>query len=164
MVRIDERRGARWVTLDRPDTRNALSRRMVDELRAAVAESHHARLVVFTGAGEKAFCAGADLKERRGMTHADTRQFLDDLNALMNEVAALPALTFAAVNGAAFGGGCELALACDIRAMVPSAHIGLTETTLGIIPGAGGTQRLARLVGAGRAKELIALGRRLTAE
>jgi enoyl-CoA hydratase/carnithine racemase len=164
VVRIDERRGARWITLDRPDSRNALSRRMVDELRAAVGESHHARLVVFTGAGDKAFCAGADLKERRGMTHGDTRQFLDDLNALMNEIAALPSLTLAAVNGAAFGGGCELALACDLRAMVPSAHIGLTETTLGIIPGAGGTQRLARLVGAGRAKELIALGRRLSAE
>jgi enoyl-CoA hydratase/carnithine racemase len=89
--------------------------------------------------------------------------FLGDLNALMNEVAALPGLTVAAVNGAAFGGGCELALSCDLRVMAPEAQIGLTEVTLGIIPGAGGTQRLARLLGPAKAKELILLGKRLSA-
>ncbi len=163
-VLIEERaHGARILTLNRPEARNAFSRALVDELRAAVAASTQARLVVLTGAGDKAFCAGADLKERRGMSTEETRRFLDDLNALMNEVAALPALTLAAINGAAFGGGCELALACDLRAAVPDAQIGLTEVTLGIIPGAGGTQRLARLVGPSRAKELIALGRRLGA-
>ncbi len=164
-VRITDREhGARVITLDRPDARNAFSRALVDELRAAIADARGARLVVLTGAGDKAFCAGADLKERRGMSPDETRRFLADLNALMNEVAALPCPTLAAINGAAFGGGLELALACDLRVMAVGAQVGLTEVTLGIIPGAGGTQRLARLVGPARAKELILLGRRLTAQ
>jgi enoyl-CoA hydratase/carnithine racemase len=163
VARTEDRGAARWIILDRPDARNAFSRALVDELRAAVAEARGCRLVAITGAGDKAFSAGADLKERRGMSAGETRVFLGDLNALMNEVAALPGLTVAAVNGAAFGGGCELALSCDLRVMAPEAQIGLTEVTLGIIPGAGGTQRLARLLGPAKAKELILLGKRLSA-
>ena len=163
-VRIEDRaHGARILILDRPAARNAMNRVLVDELRAAVSASVGARMVVLTGAGDQAFSAGADLKERRGMSEGDTRRFLDDLNRLMDEVAALPSLTVAALNGAAFGGGCELALACDLRVMSPAAAIGLTEVTLGIIPGAGGTQRLARLIGPSRAKAMIVLGRRLSA-
>ncbi len=162
-VRVEERGLARWIVMDRPDARNAFSRALVDDLRAAVADARSARLVAITGAGDKAFSAGADLKERKGMSREETVRFLGDLNSLMNEVAALPGLTVAAVNGAAFGGGLELALACDVRVAAATAQLGLTEVTLGIIPGAGGTQRLARLVGPARAKELIALGRRMTA-
>jgi enoyl-CoA hydratase/carnithine racemase len=133
---------------------------------AAVAELAHddaVRAVVFTGAGDRAFSAGADLKERRGMSEADTRARIDLINDVFNRIARLGKPTIAAVNGVAFGGGLELALACDFRVAVESAHLGLTEVRLGIMPGAGGTQRLARLIGAGRAKELILLGRRVTA-
>jgi enoyl-CoA hydratase/carnithine racemase len=119
--------------------------------------------VVITGAGDKAFCAGADLKERRAMTLDDTRAFLADLNRTLDDLAGLPAPVIAAINGAAFGGGLELALACDLRLCAEGAEMGLVEVRLGIIPGAGGTQRLPRLVGVAAAKELILTGRRIPA-
>jgi enoyl-CoA hydratase/carnithine racemase len=118
--------------------------------------------VVLTGAG-RAFCAGADLKERRAMTLPETWAFLDELNKLANTIAGLPLPVIAAINGAAFGGGLELALACDLRVAADSAELGLTEVRLGIIPGAGGTQRLARLTGVAAAKQLILTGRRVSA-
>src|SRR5204862_4348449 len=120
------------------------------------------RVVVVTGAG-KAFSAGADLKERRAMTLEQTWAFLDVLNRLMNAVAAFPRPVIAAINGAAFGGGLELALACDLRIAADTAELGLVETRLGIIPGAGGTQRLARVAGLAVAKALIFTGRRIGA-
>ena len=148
-----ERRGpAVFVTLNRPAAANALSRALVAELTrllaalaGEVAGGADLRALVLTGAGDKAFSAGADLKERRTWTLDDTRVFLGEINALMDAVAGFPRPVVAAVNGVAFGGGLELALAADIRIAAESAELGLTETRLGIIPGAGGTQRLARI-------------------
>ncbi|HEY6477988.1 MAG TPA: enoyl-CoA hydratase-related protein [Polyangia bacterium] len=166
-----ERRGpAVFVTLNRPAAANALSRALVaeltkllGELRGEIAGGADLRALVLTGAGDKAFSAGADLKERRTWTLDDTRVFLGEINALMNAVAGFPRPVVAAVNGVAFGGGLELALAADIRIAADSAEIGLTETRLGIIPGAGGTQRLSRIAGLAVAKELILTGRRIGA-
>ena len=156
-----------WLTIARPEASNALSRGVVDGLRAQLkqlASDASVRAVVLTGAGDKVFCGGADLKERRGMTPAETRNFLDDLNALMNELEALPLPTIAAIAGGAFGGGLELALCCDFRLASPGIQLGLTEVRLGIIPGAGGTQRLPRLIGLARAKQVILTGQRFSAE
>ncbi|MDA1260585.1 MAG: enoyl-CoA hydratase-related protein [Planctomycetota bacterium] len=162
-----ERRGrACWLTLNRPDAANALSLPALKRLRvllAEVATDGEIWAVVITGAGAKAFCAGADLKERRGFNEAQVKDFVATIRATMDEVAALPQPVIAALNGHAFGGGCELALACDLRVIDARAQIGLTETSLAIIPGAGGCARLPRLVGAAKAKEMILLARRMTA-
>jgi len=119
--------------------------------------------VVFAGAGDKAFCAGADLKERLGMTLAETHTFLDDLGAFASAIEAFPRPVVAAISGAAVGGGLEIALACDVRLAADNASMGLAEVRLAIIPGAGGTQRLARLCGIAVAKDLILTGRRIDA-
>src|SRR5262245_31090995 len=169
LVIVERRARAAFVTLNRADAANALSTGLVSALAAAFAElagevKHGAdvRAVVLTGTG-KAFSAGADLKERRTMSLEETWGFLDELNRLMNAVAAFPRPVIAPINGAAFGGGFELALACDIRIAADSAEMGLTEVRLGIIPGAGGTQRLARITSVAAAKELILTGRRVGA-
>jgi enoyl-CoA hydratase/carnithine racemase len=120
--------------------------------------------VVITAAGDQAFSAGADLKERQSMDEEDVRDFLALYRASFGYIDRLPVPVVAALNGSAFGGGLELALACDMRVMSPEARIGLTEVSLGIIPGAGGTQRLTRLVGPAKAKELIVLARRIDAQ
>src|SRR6185312_16476911 len=140
---VDRRRQAVIVTLNRPDAANALSRQLVAsltqlcaDLAREIAEGTDIRALVLTGAGPRAFCAGADLKERRGWTLDDTRTFLGEINALMNAVDVFPRPTIAAINGSAFGGGFELALACDIRIAAETAEMGLTEVRLGIIPGA----------------------------
>jgi enoyl-CoA hydratase/carnithine racemase len=145
--------GVRILTLNRPPV-NALGKELVEDLGkacAAIREDPDARCVVVRSAG-KHFCAGADLKERQTMGIDEVRRFVGRLGATLDEVAALPVPTVAAVRGAAAGGGCELALACDIRIMAEDAKIGLRETALAIIPGAGGTQRLPRLIGPARAK------------
>ena len=118
---------------------------------------------MITGAGEKAFCAGADLKERYTMDAERVPDFVRNIRALMDDVEQMPQPTVAVMNGFAFGGGTELALACDLRVAAENAVLGLTETSLAIIPGAGGTQRLPRLVGKSRAKDLILTARRLDA-
>lgn len=154
------------ITLNRPEAANALSTVMLEELQEAISEckfDRSVRCVIITGAGEKAFCAGADLKERAGMEQTQVRRVLSMIRGNINAMEALPQPVIAAVNGVAFGGGTELALACDIRVASETAKLGLTETALGIIPGAGGTQRLPRLVGKGRAKELIFTARRIEA-
>ncbi len=166
-LRVEQREHVAWVTLNRPDARNALSKALNAELSAVaadLADNREVRTVVITGAGEKAFCAGADLKERKGVGAAETGAYVDAISGAINAWAALPQPTIALLNGYAFGGGVELALACDFRIAVEDAVLGLTEVRLGIIPGAGGTQRLPRLIGEARAKELILLGRRITAE
>jgi enoyl-CoA hydratase/carnithine racemase len=158
--------GVTWITLDRPDVMNALSGDVLgrlDDALAAIAADASVRLVAVTGAGDRAFSAGADLKERRAMDAAQTRARIVLINRVFDALAALPRPTVAAVNGVAFGGGLELALACDFRIAVAAAKLGLTEVRLGIMPGAGGTQRLPRIVGAARAKEMILLGRRIDA-
>ncbi len=165
---IVERRpdGVVWITLNRPEVRNALSRAVnvaLIELASELAEDRAVRAVVLTGAGDKAFCGGADLKERRGVSADDTGPYVDAISQAINAVSYLPQPTIAAMNGSAYGGGLELAMACDLRVLVDAAEVGLTEVRLGIMPGAGGTQRLPRLVGEARAKELILLGRRIPA-
>ena len=161
-----ERGEVTTITLDRPDAANAFDRttlRMFAETVWTIADASDVRAVVVTGAGSKAFCAGADLKERGGMSIDEVRDYIHTIRDILTSLERLPQPVVAAINGSAFGGGCELALACDIRVMADDAWIGLTETGLGIIPGAGGTQRLPRLVGRGRGIELIATARRVDA-
>jgi methylglutaconyl-CoA hydratase len=164
-VRVEREGAAAFVTLSRPEAANALSRALVADLRSALAELHGSQpaAVVLTGQGEKVFCAGADLRERRALSLDETREILRELNILVDEIAAFPRPVIAALNGSAFGGGLELALACDLRLAVEGAQLGLPEVRLGIIPGAGGTQRLSRLCGVAAAKELILTGRRIEA-
>ncbi len=154
-------------TIDAEANRNAISRAMRAELEALVVaarEKRGLRAVVLTGAGNKAFCAGADLKERATMNEEEVRAFLHDLRRTLRQLELSPKIFVAAINGAAFGGGTELALACDLRVVAPHAEMALTETRLAIIPGGGGTQRLPRLVGVGVAKDLILTGRRVGPE
>jgi methylglutaconyl-CoA hydratase len=158
--------GIVMITLNRPEAANALSIEMLEGLRDALLTckfDRSVRCIVITGAGEKAFCAGADLKERAGMDAVQVRKTVSLIRDNINSLESLPQPVIAAVNGVAYGGGTELALACDIRIASETAKFGLTETSLGIIPGAGGTQRLPRLVGKGRAKELIFTARRMEA-
>ena len=144
----------------REEARNALDTATVDAFHAALEEVQAARagVLVITGAGDKAFVSGADIRAIRERTRDDA---LSSINSrLMSAVEAHDAVTIAAVNGYALGGGCELALACDLRIAAEGAVFGLPEPGLGIIPGAGGTQRLPRIVGLGRAKEMILAGAR----
>jgi len=162
-----EQRGlvAVW-TIDRPDRLNALSRDLLlalGRLAHEVRQNDSVRAVVLTGAGDKAFCAGADLKERQGMSENDIRLQVELYRSQLGPLDACPKPVVAAINGVALGGGLELALICDLRVAAAHAQLGLPETSLGIIPGAGGTQRLPRVVGEGRAKEMILLAKRLTA-
>lgn len=156
--------GVTVLALHRPEAANALSQALLYDLHDALYNLKHdpeVRVIILTGKGEKAFCAGADLKERRGMNEAEVRKIVSLIGSVINEVEALPQPVIAAINGVAFGGGLELALACDIRIASSHAKMGLTETSLAIIPGAGGTQRLPRLIGTGKAKELIFTARRI---
>jgi len=148
--------GLRVLTMDKPPV-NALGRGLVEALGKALGELREdplARCLVLRSAGRH-FCAGADLKERQGMTLDEVKTFVPMLAGVCNAVASLPFPTIAAVRGTAAGGGCELALACDLRVLADDAQIGLRETALAILPGAGGTQRLPRIAGAARAKRWI---------
>lgn len=152
------------LTLNRPESMNAFSLELVDQLENAI-ESYilsSSRALIITGTG-KAFCAGADLKERKEMSEDQVHRFLDRLGLLFRKIEQLKSPVICAINGFAFGGGLELALCADFRFVASSARIGLTETSLGIIPGAGGTQRLPRLIGAQKARDLIFTARRLDA-
>jgi methylglutaconyl-CoA hydratase len=165
-VVVEYRGSTAWVTLNRPDARNALSREVnlrLQELAGGFDEREDVRAVVITGAGDKAFCAGADLKERRGVPAAESGVYINAISGAIGDWGELRKPSICLMNGSAFGGGLELALACDFRILVEGAEVGLTEVKLGIMPGAGGTQRLPRLIGEARAKELILLGRRIPA-
>jgi methylglutaconyl-CoA hydratase len=155
-----------WVTLNRPEVRNALSRAVnlrLQDIAAELIDREDVHAIVLTGAGDKAFCAGADLKERRGIPAAESASFINAIAGAIGAWGELRKPTICVMNGSAYGGGLELAMACDFRICVEGAEMGLTEVRLGIIPGAGGTQRLPRLVGEARAKEMILLGRRIGA-
>jgi len=159
-LKLDARSsGVVVVTMNRPEALNALNTQMMADLRDCFMEFYveqdEARCVVLTGAGERAFCAGADLKERNGMTDATWRRQHAIVEQAVRAVMDCPVPVIAAVNGAAFAGGCEFALACDFIYAADHARFAQTEVALGIIPGAGGTQNLPRAVGVRRAKELI---------
>ncbi|MEM9189204.1 MAG: enoyl-CoA hydratase-related protein [Myxococcota bacterium] len=167
VVRVERHEAIAVWTIDRPDRMNALSRAVVREIGRLAREAEvddTLRAVIITGAGDRAFCAGADLKERQHMSEADVRDFLSLYRVSFGYLDGLSKPTVAAINGVAFGGGLEVALACDFRVMRRDTKVGLPETSLGIIPGAGGTQRLTRLVGPARAKELILFARRIDAD
>jgi len=158
--------GVASVTVNRPDKLNALNAATIGELDACFAElgqSEAVRVVVLTGAGPKAFVAGADIGELAAMTAGEAERLAARGQALMNRIENLGKPVVAAVNGFALGGGCELAMACTFRYASDNAKLGLPETGLGLIPGFGGTQRLPRLVGKGRALEMVLLGNMITA-
>ncbi|KQY57614.1 MULTISPECIES: enoyl-CoA hydratase/isomerase family protein [unclassified Nocardioides] len=162
---VDVTDAVAFVTINRPDVRNAVSREVQDDVRAFLARARTDEkigAVVFTGAGEKAFVAGADISQLADYTlHTG---LASEMQRLYDEVEAFEKPTVAAVNGFALGGGCELAMACDIRIASDNARFGLPETNLSVLPGAGGTQRLARLIGTGRAIEMILTGRMMPAD
>ena len=151
------------IRLNRPDRLNALGVDMTDTLLAAITEAaaSTASVILIRGTG-RAFCAGADLKERRTMDEAARVKHNRAINAAVDALGAAPMPTICAINGLALGGGCEIALACDLRYAAEDAPIGLTEARIGAIPGAGGTQRMPRTVGAMRALELILTGEPIT--
>ncbi|AKP48349.1 MULTISPECIES: enoyl-CoA hydratase [Bacillus] len=164
MVRWEHREKIAIIILNRPEAANALSKQLLSELKQllqTIKGQSDIQTVIITGSGPF-FCAGADLKERKGMDEEEVKQAVQQIRSIINEVENVPQPTIAAINGAAMGGGLELALACDIRIAAQDAKLGLTETSLGIIPGAGGTQRLPRLIGKGRAKELIFAARKIS--
>lgn len=153
------------ITINRPDKRNALSKTVLAEIEEVLDQwegSAEVQAVIFTGTGEKAFVAGADISQ---LQHYDLHYGLaGHMQKLYDRIEEYPKPTIAAINGVALGGGLELAMSCDIRVMSENAKVGLPEATLGVLPGAGGTQRLSRLVGKGRAVEMILTSRILTAE
>src|SRR5258707_6824714 len=159
--------GIAEVVLDRPEAMNALSTATLDQLAAdftAIAADPQVRAVVLSAAGERAFCVGADLKERAAMSDAQIMAQRPTFRAAFAALLALPQPVIAAVHGYALGGGCELALSCDIIVADGTAVVGLPEATVGLVPGCGGTQLLARRVGPGRAADLIFSGRRVGAD
>ncbi|MBM7643852.1 enoyl-CoA hydratase/carnithine racemase [Scopulibacillus daqui] len=156
-----------YVTINRPEVLNCFDYQTLLSLEEAVQSlytSKDARVVIFTGAGEKAFSAGADLKERQHLNAQEVKRNVKKIRDVFSQVAGLPQPTIAAINGYAFGGGFELALACDFRIAAKTAKMGLTETSMAIIPGAGGTQRLPRLIGEAKAMEMILTAKRISAE
>ncbi|HET7580740.1 MAG TPA: enoyl-CoA hydratase-related protein [Bacillales bacterium] len=156
-----------YVTINRPEVLNCFDYETLSMLGEIVDSIHidkEVRVVIFTGAGEKAFSAGADLKERKTLNDQQVRRNVKKIRDVFAAVSGLPQPTIAAINGYAFGGGLELALACDFRIAVSNTKVGLPETSMAIIPGAGGTQRLPRLIGEAKALELILTAKRLTAD
>ena len=154
------------LTLNRPEALNALSFELIGQIGKAFDEvaASDARALIITGAGEKAFCAGADISELTGRSLAGQKAGAELGQKMFAKLDRLPMPSIALVNGYAFGGGCELALACTFRLALPRAKFGLPEIKLGLIPGYGGTQRLPRLIGEARALELIMTGRTVAAE
>ncbi len=154
------------ITINRPEALNALNSQVLDDLEAVIdgIDTNAVRAVVITGAGEKSFVAGADIGEMSTLTKAEGEAFGKKGNDVFRKIETLPIPVIAAVNGFALGGGCEIAMSCDIRIAADSAMFGQPEVGLGITPGFGGTQRLARLVGDGMAKQMIYTARNIKAD
>ncbi|MFD1606951.1 enoyl-CoA hydratase/isomerase family protein [Oceanobacillus luteolus] len=164
-VDVQLENGIYWLTLNRPEARNALDASMLQEIDEAITEAEgkdEVKVIVIQGAGEKSFAAGADIRQ------LNERQPLEALvpgmQGLYNKIENCSKVTIAAVRGYALGGGCELAMACDIRLATKNAKFGLPELNLGIVPAAGGTQRLSRMVGKGRALDMILTGKIIDGE
>lgn len=165
-VKVETRDGLLIVTIDRPKVLNALNAQTVEEIYHVFAMAHDdetVKAVIITGGGEKAFVAGADINELAVKTPITGKQTSERGQMILSFIERFPKPVIAAINGFALGGGCELALACHIRIASDKAQIGLPEVTLGIIPGYGGTQRMVRLLGKGKAVELICTGDRIGA-
>ena len=154
------------ITINRPEALNALNSQVLDDLNAAFdsIDVNVVRAVVLTGAGEKSFVAGADIGEMSTLTKAEGEAFGKKGNDVFRKIEEFPLPVIAAVNGFALGGGCEISMSCDIRICSENAMFGQPEVGLGITPGFGGTQRLARLIGAGMAKQLIYTARNIKAD
>lgn len=166
-IDISRRSAVATVTLNRPEALNAFDQTALGDLLSALrdlARDRAVRVIVLTGAGERAFAAGADIRAMASMSVAEARAFGALGQAVTRAIESAPQPVIAAVNGYAFGGGCEVALACDIRLASTTAVFSQPEVSLGIPPGWGGTQRLPRLIGPGLAAELILTGRRVAAE
>jgi len=165
-VRVEREGGVAILTVDRQEKLNALDGQVIEEIGQALLEleSEGPRAIIVTGAGERAFIAGADIRAMSVMDPIEAKRFSEIGHAAMALLDRSPIPTIAAVNGYALGGGCEVAIACDIRIAAENATFGFPEVGLGILPGLGGTQRLPRLVGPALAKELIFTGRRVGAE
>ena len=159
--------GLHWITIAREKALNALNRETTEQIADAVGaaiDDPTVGVIAITGAGEKAFVAGADIKEMAGLEAAEAQRFSRFLQDSLDRIERSPKPVVAAINGFALGGGCELAMACHVRIAADSAKLGQPEVNLGLIPGAGGTQRLPRLVGRGRALDLILSGAMIGAE
>lgn len=153
-------------TLNRPEALNALNDAMIEAIDSAISEvaASDARALLFTGAGDRAFCAGADIKGLLGRSAIESKRFAERGQRVFARLDTLPMPSVAVINGYAFGGGLELALACTFRIATANAKVGLPEIKLGVIPGYGGTQRLPRVIGEARALEMIMTGRTVAAD
>ena len=165
-IKLDTKENLAYITINRPEVHNALNKETLNEIVNALGKLEHAKeigCVIFTGAGEKSFAAGADINQ---LTEASAYEALkpDGMQQVYDMIENYEKPTIAMINGYALGGGCELAMACDIRIASTNAKMGLPELNLSIIPSAGGTQRLARLVGKGKALEMILTGKMINAE
>lgn len=164
---VETKQGIAFVTINRPEQLNCFDFETLTKLEQIIEEvklNKDIRVVIITGSGEKSFSVGADLKERRTLNEGEVRRNVYKIRDVFSKIEELPQPTIAAINGYAFGGGLELALVCDFRYAARNAKMGLTEVSLAIIPGAGGTQRLSRLIGTSKAKELILTARKIDAE
>ena len=167
LLAVDAESHIATLTLNRPEALNAISRQLAVELLAtcdALADRDDVWVLIVTGAGERAFCAGADLKERRILSPGERTAHTAAIESAAEALAALPMPTIAAVRGFALAGGAELAIACDLRVAADDATFGFPEVKIGIFPGAGGALRVPRIVGNGAARDLLFTGRRLSAE
>ncbi|WP_457551816.1 enoyl-CoA hydratase-related protein [Desulfobacula sp.] len=167
LLKKEQKGQAIILTMNRPHVMNSLNFDLLYAIRNEIDDLQYRndiRTVIITGAGDKSFCAGADLKERTRLTPDEVKKFIITIRNLLTSIQNLPIPVISAVNGIALGGGTEVALASDIRIASENASMGLTEARLAIIPGGGGTQRLPRIIGVAKAKELIFTGRRVDAK